>query len=180
MKIKLNNLILVATLCAALTQINSAQAKAGATDVIPGTSKSGVATGGTAKGGGSRSTTPTTPTTPTVPVAPAPIVTATLAFTSSGAAAGNCNGSYRIDPYYPTLSLLTVTVSVDSMNVSDNSALSVNVVTAGGTAYPFTSNAINVVAGAGTVSYSIYVTPGTSVAGVVVKDAFGVIDFAGN
>jgi hypothetical protein len=69
---------------------------------------------------------------------------------------------------------------VDTLNVPDNSYLTVEVVTAGGTAYPFTSNVIAVVGQAGTVSYSIYVTPGTSVAGVVVKDSAGNIDFAGN
>lgn len=167
---KISSLILVATLCAALVQVSSA--KQGATDAIPGTSKGGLSTGG--KKGGS-----VTPA-PTPAPAPQPIISAPLTFSSSGAIAGNCTGSYHIDPYYPTLSLLTVDVSVDSMDLLDYSSLSVEVVTAGGTVYPFTSNIISVVAGAGTVSYNIYVTPGTSVAGVLVKDAAGVIDFAGN
>lgn len=168
---KISNLFLVATLCAALVQVSSA--KQGATDAIPGTSKGGLSTGGGGKGG---STTPA----PAPAPAPQPIISAPLTFASSGAVSGNCNGSYHIDPYYPTLSLLTVDVSVDSIDLLDYSSLSVEVVTAGGTVYPFTSNIISVVAGAGTVSYNIYVTPGTSVAGVLVKDAAGVIDFAGN
>ena len=174
---KISSLFLVATLCAALVQTSNA--KQGATDPIPGTSKGGVSTGG-GGGGGSKST-PVTPAPAPAPApAPQPIISAPLTFSASGAVSGNCNGSYHIDPYYPTLSLLTVDVSVDSMNLSDLSYLSLEVVTTGGTAYPFTSNTIMVVSGAGTVSYSIYVTPGTSVAGVLVKDSAGVTDFAGN
>ncbi len=174
MKIQhITSLFLAATVCVALTVANHASAKQGATDPIPGTSK-----GGTSTGGGGKSTTPPPTTTPTPPVQP--IITAPLTFSSSGAISGNCNGSYRIDPYYPTLSLMTVTVSVDSLNLSDNSVIYVEAVTAGGTVYPFTSNGILVTAGAGTVSYSLYVTPGTTLAGVVVHDAAGVIDFAGN
>lgn len=174
---KISSLFLVATLCAALVQVSSA--KQGATDPIPGTSKGGTSTGGGGGGGGKGgSTTPAPAPTPTP--APQPIIVAPLTFSSSGHIAGNCTGSYRIDPYYPTLSLMTVTVSVDSTDLADFSNLSVTVVTAGGTAYPFTSNLISIFAGAGSVSYSIYVTPGTSVAGVLVEDTAGVIDFAGN
>ncbi len=174
---KISSLFLVATLCAALVQTSSA--RQGATDPIPGTSKGGLSTGG--GGGGGKKGGSTTPAAAPAPApAPQPIISAPLTFSSSGAVSGNCNGSYHIDPYYPTLSLLTVDVSVDSLTVADNSYLTLEVVTTGGTAYPFTSNVIAVLGGAGTVSYSIYVTPGTSVAGVLVKDANGVTDFAGN
>lgn len=171
---KISSLFLVATLCVALVQ--TSHAKQGATDPIPGTSKGGLSTGGSGGGKKGGSTTPAPAPTPV----PQPIVSAPLTFSSSGAIAGNCTGSYHIDPYYPTLSLLTVDVSVDASDLVDYSSLYVEVATAGGTAYPFTSNVISVVAGAGTVSYSIYVTPGTSVAGVVVHDSAGVVDFAGN
>lgn len=178
MKIKhITSLFLAATVCVALTIANHASAKQGATDPIPGTSNGGTSTGG-GKGGGGKNSTPPPTTTPTTPVQP--IITAPLTFSPSGAISGNCNGSYRVDPYYPTLSLMTITVSVDSLNVSDNSVIYVEAVTAGGTVYPFTNNGILVTAGAGTVSYSLYVTPGTTLAGVVVHDAAGVIDFAGN
>jgi hypothetical protein len=180
MKIKnINSLFLAATLCGALTYTYQAHAKAGATDPIPGTSKSGLSTGGSGGGGGGGKTTTPVPA-PTPAPAPQPIITAPLTFSSSGAITGNCNGSYRIDPYYPTLSLMTVTVSVDSLNLADSSVLYVEAVTTGGTVYPFTNNGIFVTAGAGIVSYSLYVTPGTTLSGVVVHDGAGVIDFAGN
>lgn len=175
---KISVLLLVATLCAALVQ--TSEARQGATDPIPGTSNGGTSTGGGGKGGGGKGGSTTPAPAPAPAPAPQPIIVAPLAFASSGAIAGNCTGSYRIDPYYPTLSLMTVTVSVDSSDLADYSNLYVEVATSGGTAYPFTSNVISVLAGAGTVSYSIYVTPGTSVAGVVVHDAAGVVDFAGN
>lgn len=180
MKNKISSLLVAAIVCAAIVQTSNA--KQGATDPIPGTSKGGTSTGGSSGGGKTVTPTPTpTPTPPPTPApAPQPIISAPLTFSSSGAVSGNCTGSYHIDPYYPTLSLLTVTVKLDSMSVPDNSYYSVNVVTTGGTAYPFTSNIISVVGQTGTVNYSIYVTPGTTVAGVTVCDASGVIDFAGN
>ena len=152
-----------------LAVVELAQAKQGATDPIPGTSKGTVSSGGGSGGGGKS-------TTPTPAPAPAPVTSGVLTF-SAPAPIGDitpvCSGSYQIDPYYPTLSLLTVTVSVDSVNLPDNSALYVNVQGSNGTLYPFTANAIVITAGSGICSYSVYVTPGTTLTSVTVSDASG-------
>jgi hypothetical protein len=109
-------------------------------------------------------------------------VSAPLTFTAAAEVNGVipvCTGAYRVDPYYPTLSLMTVTVQCDSVNVPDGTYLYVNVNGANGTLYPFTSNLIPIVAGSGTCSYSVYVTPGTTLTSVIVCDASGAIISAG-
>ncbi|MEO8616768.1 MAG: hypothetical protein ABI600_16620 [Luteolibacter sp.] len=177
-----SRIALLATIIAgslALTQ--HSYAKAGATDPIPGTSKSGLSTGGGGGGGGGKSSTPVVAPTP----APAPqaIVTATLNFTAAAQVNGvipTCTGSYHIDPYYPTLSLMTVDVRTDSVNVPDGTQLYVTVNGTGGTLYPFTSNVILITAQSGTCSHSVYVTPGTTITSVVISDAFGTVISAGN
>jgi hypothetical protein len=180
----------------------AAFAQGGATDPIPGTSKSGLSTGGggstttttTATGGGGggggkkSSTTVTTTTTTTapaptpVPVNTQPLVTGTLTMTSPVTMAGvvpQCTGAYRIDPYYPTLSLMTVDLSSSSVNVPDNSTFFVTVTTAGGTSYPFLGGSFLVIGGSGACTTQLYVTPGTTITGVTVTDILGTVVFTG-
>lgn len=170
----LSSIILAATLCS--ITVGTAVAKRGATDPIPGTSKGTTNSGGGTGGGGGKSST-TVVTLPPIPSTPVqPIVTATLTFSSGialAAGAPSATGSYRVDPYYPTLSLLTVTVDC-SAGVPNNTPLYLNVTGAGGTLYPFTSNVMNMVGGHGTCTYSVYVTPGTTLTGVVISDAAGI------
>jgi hypothetical protein len=177
-----------AALLATLAFVANAHAKAGATDPIPGTSNSKTTTtttggsgGGGGGGGGKSSTTVVVSPTPApTPVTnPAPFVTATLAFSAVSPVNGVdpvCTGSYHIDPYYPTLSLMTVNVEVSSVNAPDGTALFVNINGTGGTLYPFTSNAIFTIGGYGLATYSAYVTPGTVITSVTITDGnFNVI-----
>lgn len=180
---KLAAVIAMTLLCGVAAQ-QIVVAKQGATDPIPGTSKGGVKSGG-GSGGGSTTPAPTPTPTPTPAPAPAPtpVLTASLTFSASGAIGGVvpvCTGDYRIDPYYPTLLDMTLNVSVSSMNVPDGTLLYINVIGANGTLYPYTSNAIVVVGGAGICSEKVFVTLGASVAGVVISDASGNPIFAGN
>jgi len=159
--------LIACALCWAVVPFNL-QARQGATDPIPGTSK-----GGTSSGGGSNSNKTTTPV----------VVSAPLAFTAAASVNGVvpvCTGSYHIDPYYPTLSLMTIDVQASSVNVDDGTPLYITINIAGGTGYPFTSNVIPIVSQAGTCSFSEYVTPGTVITSVVISDASGAIIFAGN
>ncbi|HAM70792.1 MAG TPA: hypothetical protein DCM86_04030 [Verrucomicrobiales bacterium] len=115
--------------------------------------------------------------------APQPILTAPLTFSAAGPVNGVipvCTGSYQIDPYYPTLSLLTVYVQASSVNVPDGTPLTITVYGAGGTLYPFTSSSFLLLGGSGSLVHNEYITPGTSVVGVVVSDMFGNAVFAGN
>jgi len=91
-----------------------------------------------------------------------------------------CSGAYRIDPYYPTLSLMTVSVRCDSVSVPDGTQLYVTVNGAGGTLYPFTSNVIAIASQTGTCTYSVYITPGTTITSVLITDASGAVISAGN
>ena len=177
------------SLLAALACATSAHAKAGATDPIPGTSNSNSSTstgggGGGGGGGGKKTTTVVTVTpTPTPPPAPAPFVTKTLAFTAVSQVNGVdpvCTGSYHIDPYYPTLSLMTVNVETSSVSAPDGTLLYVKINGTGGTIYPFTSNSIYVIGGYGLSTYSAYVTPGTVITSVTICDAFGNVIASGN
>ncbi len=133
--------------------------------------------GATHSGGGS-----VTPT-PTPAPAPAPAInTGTVKYAASGPVNGIqpvCIGDWRIDPYYPTLLDMTMNVHVSSLNVPDGTVLYVSV--AGSQAvYPFTSNAISIVAGAGSCSEQIFIYPGTTLTGVIISDASGNVLFAGN
>ena len=173
---------LVAALLSSLALTETTYARAGATDPIPGTSKSGLNGGG---GAGGRSSIPVAAPSPAPTPAPAPqpIVSAQLTFSPSGPISGimpQCTGSYHIDPYYPTLSLLTVDVSASSVNVPDGTTLYITVVGTGGTLYPFTSNVMTVTAQAGSCSHSVYDTLGTVITGVLISDISGNILFAGN
>ena len=184
MKIKSNIIAVIAVtvVCGFIAQQN-VQAKAGATDPIPGTSKGTVSAGG--GGGGSKSTTPVPAPTPVptpAPVAPA-LSAGPLTFSASGLVNGVvpvCTGDFRVGAYYPTLLDMTVNVNVSSLNVPDGSVLYVNVVGVGGTLYPYTSNAIVVTGGAGICSEKVFVTLGASLSGVIITDASGAIIFAGN
>jgi hypothetical protein len=165
---------IVAVIVASLSVVTAAHARQGATDPIPGTSKGATNSGG--GGGGGKSSTVVVAPTPAPAPAPAPIVTKTLAFTSVSQINGVdpvCTGSYHIDPYYPTLSLMTVNVETSSVNAPDGSVLHVSVTGTGGTLYPFTSDIIYVLGGNGLSTYCVYVTPGTVITGVVVSDDFG-------
>ena len=168
---------------------SSLLASGGSTDPIPGTSKSGLSGGGSGGGGGGTSgggggggkTVTPTPT-PTPTPAPQPIVSGTLTFAVNmtyGGIAPQATGSYRIDPYYPTLSLCTVNVQTSNVNLPDGSALYLRVTTVGGTQYPFTSNVIPIVAGSGTGSYSLYVSHGSTVQMVEVYDINGNVILTG-
>jgi hypothetical protein len=176
---RLGVVVAMATVCG-LVLPERTLASGGATDVIPGTSKSGVKSGGSGGGGGGRPT--TTPSVPAPAPAPQPIITAPLTFTPAvllNGVAPSCIGSYRIDPYYPTLSLLTVSVQTSLMNVPDGSLFYITVTSTGGIMYPFTSNIIPVLGQAGTCSFSEYVTPGTVIQSVVITDASGTVIFQG-
>ena len=162
--------------------VSNAHAKQGATDPIPGTSKGTVSTGGGAGGGGGGGGKPTAVTVVSSPVVlppappPAPFVASVLAFTPVSQVNGVdpvCSGDYHIDPYYPTLSLMTVNVDATSVNAPDGTTLFVSVTGTGGILYPFTSNVINITGGIGLCTYSVYVTPGTVITGVNITDATG-------
>jgi len=172
--------LLVATLVASLAIVSNTQAKQGATDPIPGTSKGAANTGGGGGGGGGgkSSGVVVTPVPVVLPPAPppAPFVAKPLAFTAVSQVNGVdpvCTGDYHIDPYYPTLSLMTVNVETTSVNSIDGTALYVSVTGTGGTLYPFTSNVILITSQTGLCSYSVYVTPGTVITAVNVSDASG-------
>lgn len=169
MKIKSNLLALIAvTLACGFITEQSVLAKAGATDPIPGTSKSGV------KSGGAKSTTPA----PTP--APAPAVSSG-ALTFAASSSGSCTGDYNILPYYPTLLDLVVNVNVSSLNVPDGTVLYVNAIgSAGGVVYPYITAPMVVSGGACSSSQHYFIYPGTAVAGVTISDASGNIVFAGN
>jgi hypothetical protein len=160
------------------------QARQGATDPIPGTSNGATNSGGGGSGGGKNGGSSSAPApTPTPAPAPQPIVSAALSFAAAGEINGVlpvCTGSYHIDPYYPTLSLMTVDVQTSSMNVPDGTALYVTAVGSGGTLYPFTSNVVLIAGQTGSCSHSVYVTPGTVIAGVLISDSLGNVVFAGN
>jgi hypothetical protein len=107
---------------------------------------------------------------------PAPFVAVPLTFTpvaQINKVDPVCTGDYHIDPYYPTLSLMTVNVETSSVNAPDGTNLYVSVTGTGGTLYPFTSNVISVTGGVGLVSYNVYVTPGTVITGVAISDVSG-------
>jgi hypothetical protein len=146
----------------------AAQAKTGATDPIPGTSKGG---------GGSKTTTApvTLPPIPTTPIQP--LVTGTLALTASSynGSTPTCGGTYRIDPYYPTLSLITVDVSVSALNAPDGSPLFIAVNGAGGTFYPFLGGSMSVTGGSATGTSQIYCTPGSTITSVSIVDLTGTV-----
>ena len=169
--------LLVATLVASVAFVSNVQAKQGATDPIPGTSKGATNTGG--GGGGGKSSIPVSAPVPVVlPPAPppAPFVTQTLAFTPVSQINGVdpvCTGGYHIDPYYPTLSLMTVNVETTSVSAPDGTALYVAVTGTGGTLYPFTSNIITISAQSGLCTYSVYITPGTTITSVTISDGTG-------
>ena len=175
----INNLTVSASLVAALACTTNVHAKAGATDPIPGTSNSNssTSTGGGGGGGGKKTTTVVTVTpTPTPTPAPAPFVTKTLTFSAVSQVNGSdpvCTGGYHIDPYYPTLSLMTVNIETSSVNAPDGTLLYVKINGTGGTLYPFTSNAIYVIGGYGLSTHSAYVTPGTVITSVTICDASG-------
>jgi hypothetical protein len=152
-----------------------AQAKNGATDPIPGTSKGATNSGG-GGGGGKKSTTPVT--LPPIPITPVqPLVTGTLTLTSGSynGTTPTCGGTYRIDPYYPTLSLITVDVSVSSLNTPDGSPLFIIVNGAGGTFYPFLGGSMSVTGGSATGTSQIYCTPGSSITSVSIVDLTGTV-----
>ena len=157
--------------------VTAAHARQAATDPIPGTSKAAVKSGGVG-GGGKSSTVVAAPAPVVLPPAPpvAPFVAQTLAFTAVSPVNGVnpvCTGSYHIDPYYPTLSLMTVNVETSSVNAPDGTVLHVSVTGTGGTLYPFTADVIYTVGGYGLSTYSVYVTPGTVITGVLISDASG-------
>ena len=171
--------LLVATIVASLAIVSSSQAKQGATDPIPGTSKGATNTGGGGGGGGGGGKSSTPVASPIVlPPAPppAPFVTQTLTFTPVAQVNGVdpvCTGGYHIDPYYPTLSLMTVNVETTSVNAPDGTALYVNITGTGGTLYPFTPNVIAIVGQSGLCTYSVYITPGTVITSVTITDVSG-------
>ena len=176
----IQNISVAASLVAALACATNAHAKAGATDAIPGTSNSNSST---STGGGGKKTTTVVTVTPAPTPAPAPFVTKTLAFSAVSPVNGVnpvCTGGYHIDPYYPTLSLMTVNVETSSVNAPDGTLLYVNINGSGGTLYPFTSNAIYVIGGYGLSTYSAYVTPGTVITSVTICDASGNVIASGN
>ena len=176
--------VLAALVCGLVAAPSSVRASGGATDPIPGTSKSGLSTGGgtaAGGGGGGKKSTPV----PAPAPAPAPVLPAgPITFLAAGSVNGivpNCIGDYRMQAYYPTLLDMTVNVSVDSLNVPDGTVLYVNLIGGlGGTLYPYSSNMIVIIGGVGICSEKAFVTLGGSLAGVTVTDFLGNVVFAGN
>lgn len=139
----------------------------------PSTGGAGGTGGGSGGGGGNK---------PVTKPAPQPILVAPLTFVCAPDASGNmpvCTGSYQIDPYYPTLSLMTVNVHVSSVNVPDGTALyvTVNLV---GYGYPASSNIIVTTAQSGSVTLLGYIAPGSVVQSVVVTYVDGNVVAVGN
>jgi hypothetical protein len=161
----------------------TAFASGGATDPIPGTSKSGIKSG-VKSGGGKSSGVVVTPTPAPAPApAPQPIVVQPLTFTPTSSPGGllpACTGSYRIDPYYPTLSLMTLSVDLSSIGEPDGTFLQVNINGTGGTLYPFTATTVYILANAGAATVSEYITPGTVITGITISDSFGNVILSGN
>jgi hypothetical protein len=171
--------IITAILCGSALNI---QASGKAADPTTAPSTGGL--GGTAGGGNSKAPSKTTPTSPAPAPKPAPIpiVAAPLTFVCAPDASGNvpvCTGAYQIDPYYPTLSLLTVNVSASSVNVPDGTVLyvTVNLV---GYGYGVSAPYIIIAGQAGVTTMSGYIIPGTTVQSVVITDASGNLVAAGN
>jgi hypothetical protein len=159
----------------------SIQASGKASDPTAAPSTGGAGGGGGAVGGISKSPTKTSPA-PTPKPAPTPILVAPLTFVCVPDASGNvpvCTGFYQIDPYYPTLSLLTLNVNAASVNVPDGTVLYVtmNLI---GYGYPATSNLLIIAGQTGSLTMSGYVSPGTTIQSVVITDASGVVIAAGN
>ena len=180
MKLKSNLLALLAVTvaCGFITQ-QSANAGGGKSSTTPDTSTAPSNKPAAGGGGGGRSTTPTPTPTPT----PAPVLSSgPITFAAAGPVYGTtpvCIGDYRIGAYYPTLLDMTVNVSVSSLNVPDGTVLYVNVVGTG-LLYPYTSNAIVIIGGAGVCSEKLFVGLNVGLAGVTISDASGAILFAGN
>ena len=172
-------LVLATLLCASAALGSNALAGGKATDPAPSASPA-PSTGG----GGANSRKPTPTPTPAPKPAVQPIYTAPLTFTAAATlnnTVPQCTGSYQVDPYYPTLSLLTVSVHCSAMNVPDGTLFYVYVHGVSGTIYgPNTSNAIPVAAAAGNCSISQYLTPGTVIQSVVVADSTGAVILNGN
>jgi hypothetical protein len=143
-----------------------------------GSSTGGSGGGSTSTGGGSNSggVNSNKPGVGTVsPTPSAPIVSSNLTFSASGPINGVtplCSGSYRIDPYYPTLSLMTVNLQASSVDLADGTVLYATILTANNL-YGNSSGYIILTAGAGPCTVSAYVSPGTTVTGVVISDASG-------
>ncbi len=176
LKSNLSKFVALTLLCGVVVQ--TALAKQGATDPIPGTSK-----GTVSSGGGGKSSTPSPTPAPTPAPTVTPLAVGPINFTPAGPINGVlpvCAGNFIIDPYYPTLLDMTVNVSVSSMSVPDGTILYINVVGTGGTLYPYTSNAITIIGGSGICSEKVFITVGAGLAGVVISDAFGNPVFAGN
>lgn len=170
--------VIAATLCCS---ISDSHASGKTSDPTGAPSTGGAGGGGSTSSGGTnsggvKSKSPTS-TSPAPKPAPTPILAAPLTFICTPDSTGNvpvCTGSYQIDPYYPTLSLLTLNVQASSLNMPDGSYLyvTINMV---GYGYPATSNIILVANQSGTLTMSGYVTPGTTVQSVVITDASGAV-----
>lgn len=130
--------------------------------------------GGTSTGGGGK--------TGTVKPAPAPILAAALIFTAPVTINGvvpQATGAYRVDPYYPTLSLMTVNISANSINDVDGSLYFVTITTANNY-YGIASSTFAITAGAGAATAIGYVVPGATVTSVTVTDALGNVILIGH
>ncbi len=131
-------------------------------------------------GGGGKHTAPVAPKPPAPPLGLLTPLTFTPAVALNNVVPA-CVGSYQVDPYYPTLSLLSVSVDVSSVNVPDGTQLYVYVHGVGGTLYgSFTTSVIAVTAQAGTCLLKEYITPGTVIQSVVIADATGAVILNGN
>jgi hypothetical protein len=157
------------------TTTSTASGGGGSTTSGGGSTTSG---GGTTSGGVNSNK----PGTGTVAPAPTPIVSSNLTFSASGPINGVTPvgaGSYRIDPYYPTLSLMTVQVQASSVDFVDGSFLYVSVLTSNNL-YGNSGGSISLLGGAGACTISAYVSPGTTILGVVISDVFGNPILVGN
>ncbi len=130
--------------------------------------------GGTSTGGGGGGKVAPKPALP-------PILTAPLTFTSPVTINGvlpQATGSYRIDPYYPTLSLLTLNLSASSINDPDGSVFYVTVTTAN-SYYGISATTFTITGGVGAATAVGYVLPGATVSSVTVTDILGQVILTG-
>jgi hypothetical protein len=83
-----------------------------------------------------------------------------------------------VDPYYPTLSFLTVDLSCSNLDESDGSICLVYVTT--NSIYGGASGSFYVAAGTGSATINAYVSLGSVVTGVTVTDLYGQTILTGN
>jgi len=136
----------------------------------------GASTGDETVGTTTISTTVTTPTGTQTPYSNS--LTCTSPVTIGGVVPhGVC--TYNVDPYYPTLSFMTLHLDCDSINDNDGSYYYVLITTANNI-YTVPTSSFAITSGAGSCVISAYVQPGATVTGITVMDINGQVILSGN